>query len=65
MVNNTIIEVSPTPTFVWVGVASSPALIWVANNIMEVLERAALVVGLETFLSAIVSYLLYKALKNP
>ena len=39
--------------------------IWVANNTVEVLERAALIVGLETFLSTLVSYLLYKALKNP
>jgi hypothetical protein len=39
-------------------------MFWVANNTVEVLERAALIVSLETFLSALVSYLLYKALKN-
>ena len=61
MVNNTIIEVFPTPTFVWVGVESSPALIWVANNTMEVLERAAIIVGLETILLTIVSFVIYKA----
>jgi hypothetical protein len=36
-----------------------------SSDLVEVLERAALFVGLETFLSALVSYLLYKALKNP
>jgi hypothetical protein len=40
-------------------------MFWVANNTVEVLERSALIVGLETFLSALVSYLLYNALKNP
>ena len=40
-------------------------MFWVANNTVEVFERAALIIGLETFLSALVSYLLYKALKNP
>jgi hypothetical protein len=44
-----------------IGVASSPAVIWVANNTMEVLERAAIIVGLETILLTIVSFIIYKA----
>jgi hypothetical protein len=43
---------------------SAPGLVWVANSLVEVLERGSLIIGSITFSSALVSYLLYKAIEE-
>jgi hypothetical protein len=45
--------------------APAGAFIWVANDMTEILEWSTLIFGSVTFLSALASYLIYKALKNP
>ena len=56
-------EINQTPSYTH---GSAPmGLVWVANNVTEVLARAALVVGLMIFASASISYLAYRAAKNP
>jgi len=58
-------EVNLTPIDIpYHSVAPSP-LIWVTNDMTEILEWSTLIFGSVTFLSATVSYLIYKALKNP
>ena len=59
-------EVNSTPIDLpYHSPASSSPLIWVANDVTEILEWGTLIFGSVTFFSALVSYLLYKALKNP
>ena len=44
---------------------SAPAyMVWVANDTIEVLERVTTIIGLETLLSAIISFIIYKAAKE-
>ena len=44
---------------------SASGQVTVANDMTEILEWGTLIFGSVTFNSALVSYLLYKALKNP
>jgi hypothetical protein len=44
---------------------SASGQVTVANDMTEILEWSTLIFGSVTFLSATVSYLIYKALKNP
>ena len=58
-------EVNLTPIDIPYHNPAPGALIWVANDMTEILEWGTLIFGSVTFLSALVSILLYKALKNP
>jgi len=39
-------------------------MFWVANNTVDVLEQTVLIVSLETFISAIISFIIHKAAKE-
>ncbi len=47
------------------GSTAAPGFILVANDMPEILEWDTLIFGTVTFFSALISYLLYKSLKNP
>ncbi len=58
-------EVNLTPIEIPYHSPAPSALIWVANGMTEILMQGTLIFGSVTGFSALVSFILYKALKNP